>query len=40
MNENMQKPTIIGVSTRPSEHLKRVWENPVVWWYFYLVYLF
>ncbi|TQR26092.1 YIP1 family protein [Bacillus safensis] len=32
MNENMQKPTIIGVSTRPSEHLKRVWENPVVWW--------
>ncbi|MDQ0816748.1 hypothetical protein QF033_001326 [Bacillus pumilus] len=32
MKENMQKPTIIGVSTRPSEHLKRVWENPVVWW--------
>ncbi|WP_231120635.1 hypothetical protein [Bacillus safensis] len=28
----MQKPTIIGVSTRPSEHLKRVWEHPVVWW--------
>ncbi|MCM2987942.1 YIP1 family protein [Bacillus safensis] len=32
MKENIQKPTIIGVSTRPSEHLKRVWENPVVWW--------
>jgi len=32
MNEIKQKPTIIGVSTRPSEHLKRVWENPVVWW--------
>lgn len=32
MKENMQKPTIIGVSTRPSEHLKRVWEHPVVWW--------
>lgn len=32
MKENMEKPTIIGVSTRPSEHLKRVWENPVVWW--------
>lgn len=32
MKENMQKPTIIGVSTRPSEHLIRVWEHPVVWW--------
>ena len=32
MKENMQKPTMIGVSTRPSEHLNRVWENPVVWW--------
>jgi len=32
MKENMQKPTIIGVSTKPLEHLKRVWENPIVWW--------
>ncbi|AVM23625.1 YIP1 family protein [Bacillus pumilus] len=32
MKENMQKPTMIGVSTRPSEHLNSVWENPVVWW--------
>ncbi|PCK21778.1 YIP1 family protein [Bacillus pumilus] len=32
MKENIQKPTIIGVSIRPAEHLKRVWENPVVWW--------
>ncbi|WP_239646690.1 hypothetical protein [Bacillus zhangzhouensis] len=32
MQEKRQKPTIIGVSTRPTEHLKRVWEDPVVWW--------
>ncbi|WP_458110294.1 YIP1 family protein [Bacillus zhangzhouensis] len=32
MQEKRQKPTIIGVSTRPTEHLKKVWEDPVVWW--------
>ncbi|MGX9291326.1 YIP1 family protein [Bacillus sp. A015] len=32
MKEEMQKPTIIGVSIRPTEHLKRVWEHPIVWW--------
>lgn len=32
MKEKTQKPTIIGVSTKPAEHLKRVWENPLIWW--------
>ncbi|AKU32107.1 YIP1 family protein [Bacillus altitudinis MN12] len=32
MKETTPKPTMIGVSTRPSEHLKRVWEQPFVWW--------
>ncbi|MBD3859534.1 YIP1 family protein [Bacillus sp. 28A-2] len=32
MKKTLNKPTIIGVSIRPTEHLKRVWENPVVWW--------
>ncbi|MER3112859.1 YIP1 family protein [Bacillus altitudinis] len=32
MKETTPKPTMIGVSIRPSEHLKRVWEHPFVWW--------
>ena len=32
MKETTPKPTMIGVSIRPSKHLKRVWEHPFVWW--------
>ncbi|WP_353855933.1 YIP1 family protein [Bacillus sp. Bos-x628] len=39
MREKDQKPTILGVSTRPVEHLKRVWEYPIIWWPLFCIFV-